>query len=157
MSRNKWDWLGEGIYFWEHGPHRALRWAEERAKVKGRHARPAVVGAVILLGSNVMDLTDVHFAPMLAKSHTVLAARFTAARLRLPANEESNRKRHNLDCLVINTLFRIPAIRAAYSVVRGAFEEGAPVFSGSMIKEETHIQLAVRDPSVICGLFKPAF
>jgi hypothetical protein len=29
-SDNKWDWLGRGIYFWEHSPERALRWAQER-------------------------------------------------------------------------------------------------------------------------------
>ena len=28
-SENTWDWLGTGIYFWEHGPSRALRWAED--------------------------------------------------------------------------------------------------------------------------------
>jgi hypothetical protein len=160
VSRNKWDWLGEGIYFWEHGPHRAMRWAENKARARraaGRHVKPTVVGAIILLRDNVLDLTDFHFAPMLAKSYEVLASRFAATGLKLPENEESDRKRHNLDCLVINTLFRIPRIRAAYSVVRGAFEEGDCAFPGSMIKKETHIQLAVRDPSVICGLFKPAF
>jgi hypothetical protein len=158
-SKNKWDWLGEGIYFWEHGPHRALRWAEKRAKqarAKGRHARPAVVGAIILLRDNVLDLTDIHFAPMLARSYEVLAERFDAVGVKLPENEESDRKRHNLDCLVINTLFKVRDIRDRYSVVRGAFEEGDRVFPGSMIKEQTHIQLAVRDPGVICGLFRPA-
>lgn len=24
-SENDWDWLGHGIYFWEHSPARALR------------------------------------------------------------------------------------------------------------------------------------
>jgi len=159
-SRNKWDWLGEGIYFWEHGPYRAMRWAENKARAPrtaGKHVKPAVVGAIILLRDNVLDLTDIRFASMLAKSYNVLASRFAAAGLKLPENEEGVPKRHNLDCLVINTLFRVPAIRTTYSVVRGAFEEGAPVFPGSMIKEETHIQLAVRDPSVICGLFRPVF
>ena len=158
VSRNKWDWLGEGIYFWEHGPGRAMRWAENKAKAaraKGRHDKPAVVGAIILLGNNVMDLTNVRFAPMLARSYSVLVTRFTMFGLKLPVNEKSDRKRHNLDCLVINTLFRIPAIRDTYNVVRGAFEEGDCVFPGAIIKEETHIQLAVRDPGVICGLFKP--
>ncbi len=27
-SSNEYDWLGSGIYFWEHGPSRALEWAE---------------------------------------------------------------------------------------------------------------------------------
>jgi hypothetical protein len=158
-SKNDWDWLGEGIYFWEHGPSRAKRWAENKArkvKVKGKkNAKPAVVGAIILLGSDVLDLTDVRFAPMLAESYELLAERYRAAGLELPENEISDRKRHYLDCLVINSLFSIPDIRGKYSVVRGAFEEGEPVFPGATIRKETHIQLAVRDPSVIGGLFRP--
>lgn len=42
-SQNPYDWLGHGIYFWEHGPRRALRWSKSRVK-------PGVVGAVIQLG-----------------------------------------------------------------------------------------------------------
>jgi hypothetical protein len=38
-SQNEWDWLGHGIYFWEHAPARALRWARE--KYRGRRQRPA--------------------------------------------------------------------------------------------------------------------
>jgi hypothetical protein len=32
ISNNSWDWLGEGIYFWEESPMRALEYAEESAK-----------------------------------------------------------------------------------------------------------------------------
>lgn len=41
-SQNTYDWLGEGIYFWEHLPGRALRWARERFR-----GRAGVVGAII--------------------------------------------------------------------------------------------------------------
>jgi hypothetical protein len=27
VSRNRYDWLGEGAYFWENSPERALEWA----------------------------------------------------------------------------------------------------------------------------------
>jgi hypothetical protein len=36
-SQNDYDWLGEGIYFWEYGADRALKFAREqkrRGKVK---------------------------------------------------------------------------------------------------------------------------
>jgi hypothetical protein len=92
---------------------------------------------------------------MLDESYELLAERYRAAGLELPENEISDRKRHYLDCLAINSLFSIPDIRGKYSVVRGAFEEGEPVFPGATIRKETHIQLAVRDPSVIGGLFRP--
>ena len=32
-SINAYDWLGSGIYFWERSPARALRWAEEMARL----------------------------------------------------------------------------------------------------------------------------
>ena len=51
-SQNTYDWLGEGIYFWEHSPARALRWATSQFR---RGA--AVVGAVIQLGA-CFDLLD---------------------------------------------------------------------------------------------------
>lgn len=29
-SQNEWDWLGHGVYFWEHAPAGALRWPREK-------------------------------------------------------------------------------------------------------------------------------
>lgn len=154
-SKNKWDWLGEGIYFWEHGPSRAMKWAEDKAKGK-KSAKPAVVGAVIVLGNDdVLDLTDVRFAPALEEAFTILKWTFDKAGIKMPVNEAKNRKRHFLDCLVINSLFAITEIKEKYAVVRGAFEEGDPAFPGSTIRKQTHIQLAVRKPNAIRGVFKP--
>src|SRR5690349_15456714 len=59
-SRNDYDWLGHGIYFWENDPRRAALWAREqsgRARSKGRKFEPAVVGAVIDLG-RCLDLLN---------------------------------------------------------------------------------------------------
>lgn len=56
-SENDYDWLGKGIYFWEHGPERALEWAHEK-KRQGEIKKPAVVGALIHLG-NCFDLLDI--------------------------------------------------------------------------------------------------
>ena len=160
VSRNRWDWLGEGIYFWEHGPARAMLWAEEKAKrasAKGRkRVEPAVVGAVIALGNDdVFDMMDVRFAPVLRKAFVAMDATFAKAGRKMPANETKDRQRHFLDCIIINSLFAIDEIREQYNVVRGAWEEGEPAFPGSTIKEQTHIQLAIRNPRVIQGLFKP--
>jgi hypothetical protein len=162
VSRNKWDWLGEGIYFWEHGPARALKWAEEkarRANTKGRGgAVPAVVGAVISLGTDdVLDLTDIAFSRALNGAYQLTKSAHEAMGAQMPVNETSNPKRHNLDCLVINSLFALADVQDRFNVVRGLFEEGDPVFPGSTIREETHIQLAVRKPGVIRGLFRPSF
>ena len=47
-STNDYDWLGNGIYFWENNEARALQWATELSKRKGSSIKkPAVVGAII--------------------------------------------------------------------------------------------------------------
>lgn len=52
QSKNKYDWLGSGIYFWENDPIRALEFATEIKKCK----EPFVLGAVFDLGY-CLDLT----------------------------------------------------------------------------------------------------
>lgn len=49
FSKEKHDWLGHGMYFWENNYERALQWAEEK-KVRGVIKRPAVIGATLFLG-----------------------------------------------------------------------------------------------------------
>jgi len=64
---------------------------------------------------------------------------------------------HRLDCAVIN--YSLPWIEQLWNfqfqTVRGVFQEGQPVYAGSDIREKSHIQIAVRDPSCILGYFKP--
>ena len=53
LSTNLYDWLGGGIYFWEHGPQRACEWATEHARLSGTKIEtPSVLGAKI----NLRDL-----------------------------------------------------------------------------------------------------
>ena len=57
-SNNDYDWLGNGIYFWEHNLERAWQWANDSAKRKSSSIKtPAVIGAVINLG-NCLNLFD---------------------------------------------------------------------------------------------------
>ena len=50
-SKNDYDWLGNGIYFWENNEERAWQWAKALAKRKISQVKePAVVGAIIDLG-----------------------------------------------------------------------------------------------------------
>jgi len=57
-SQNDYDWLGEGIYFWEYGADRAFKFAQDQQR-RGKVAKPAVVGALIQLG-RCFDLMDTH-------------------------------------------------------------------------------------------------
>lgn len=66
------DWLGQGIYFWEHGPKRALQWARAHAKRRERPESDArVLGAVIQLGT-CFDLLDTQATDALAEAHRIL-------------------------------------------------------------------------------------
>jgi hypothetical protein len=51
LSSNAYDWLGEGIYFWEHGPRRAYEWAIEQARLGAAKVKnPSLLAARIDLG-----------------------------------------------------------------------------------------------------------
>lgn len=151
VSENDYDWLGSGIYFWEFGPDRALAWAEElHRRFPKRVTKPAVLGAVIQLGS-CFDLLDTRHTDLLKLAH---ADYLRTAPRPMPVNRGLV---HRLDCAVIN--YALPRFEKAWNykfqTVRGVFQEGQPVFAGSEIREKSHIQIAVRDPSCILGYFKP--
>lgn len=66
-----------------------------------------------------------------------------------------------LDCAVLNFYLRdadrtLGRGGAFYQTVRGVFVEGVPAFPGASIFTKTHTQVAVRDPSVIIGYFRPS-
>ncbi len=144
-SENEYDWLGHGIYFWEHSPERARRWAG---------ADGIVVGAVIQLG-NCLDLTDIQFTSLLQQSYDALNSDYQSKGLSLPQNNGRDLKLRVLDCLVINSLS--PVILDEVDTVRGAFEEGEEAFPGAALRMETHVQLAVRSRKCILGVFRPTF
>jgi len=48
-SRNDWDWLGSGVYFWEFGHQRAHDWAQQWPRLQGKAANQYLArGAVVL-------------------------------------------------------------------------------------------------------------
>jgi hypothetical protein len=73
----------------------------------------------------------------------------------LPSNRGVTRdlKRRELDCLVINYCLDASPVR--YESVGAAFIEGRPVYPGAKLHSETHVQIAVRDPACILGVFRP--
>jgi hypothetical protein len=152
-STNEWDWLGHGIYFWEHSPERALRWAQEKFSRGGE--TPAVLGAVVQLG-RCFDLLNEAVTAILASAYQNLVQTYAARGLPLPANRGPEGKRRELDCLVLNDcLGGLNNAGLAYDTVRGAFLEGDPVYPGAGIRRETHLQIAVRNPDCILGVFRP--
>jgi len=99
-SANDWDWLGHGIYFWEHAAERALRWARER--FRRPRQRPAVVGAHVQLG-RCFDLLNESITSLLTETYAKLARTFEEQEKPLPQNRGPEGKRRELDCFVINS------------------------------------------------------
>ena len=60
------------------------------------------------------------------------------------------------DCAVLNFyLDRLPAGTGTYDAVRCGFVEGPPAYEGSGIRHRSHVQIAVRNPACVVGVFRP--
>jgi hypothetical protein len=141
-SERDYDWLGKGVYFWEHAPGRAWQWAEEHHR-----GDEAVVAVEIRLGRCV-DLADTEFAPLLLNAYHAIRDYYEAMGTSLPSNTGGKeRKARRLDCLVLNRLMAIldSSGRVAYQTIRCPFEEGEAAFPGGNIRVQSHVQIAVRD------------
>lgn len=155
-SENNYDWLGSGVYFWEYGIDRAARFAREQQQ-RGKVTRPAVVGAVVQLG-HCFDLLDTWATGALAAFFSRYRSIATANGAMLPKNsgKTPDRELRRLDCSVLNHyLHMLGSIGTVFDTVRCGFVEGAPVFPDSGIAQKSHIQIAVRNPACILGVFRP--
>jgi hypothetical protein len=166
ISKNRYDWLGEGAYFWENSPERAREWAEFLRKhpphPRGRITEPFVIGAVIDLG-NCLDLADATSLQIVRAGYDEFHRTNVLAGAELPVNEPAHSddidlvKRH-LDCAVVNFvhLLREREGLVAFDTVRGVFTEGGELYPGARIMAKTHVQVCVRNPKrSIKAYFRP--
>lgn len=128
-----------------------MRWAIERFGKQG-----AVLGVLIQLGA-CFDLLDETHTALLAASYPEFEESYAATAEPLPVNKGKDKKLRELDCAVINHyLERVGERDVFFDTVRGAFLEGQPIFPGTTISAETHIQIAVRSVDCILGVFRPS-
>lgn len=158
-SKNSYDWLGNGIYFWDNSPSRALEWAISQSKnPKSDIKSPAVVGAIIDLGY-CLDLLDYKNSQLLIQGHRFLCNIVEDSKIELPKNTgtSSDLLLRNLDCAVIESLhqFNKATKEKPFDSVRGVFWEGKPLYDNGFFMEKNHIQICVRDVNCIKGYFKP--
>ena len=121
-----------------------------------------VIGAVIQLG-RCFDLTDIRYTKLLREAYDSVVALYEEEGLTLPKNRGRDWNRRELDCLIVdrfmdatdNELIGDGETAFGYQTVRCPFEEGDEAFPGSMLKTQTHIQISVRDPTCILGVFRP--
>ncbi|WP_085676723.1 MULTISPECIES: hypothetical protein [unclassified Pseudomonas] len=159
-SKNDYDWLGDGAYLWENSPERALSYAHLIRKYKrgkGSIKEPYVVGAIIDLGL-CLNLTEEGALTELGEAYHLLAANTDVLPKNKPgfSGDPDNLKRF-LDCAVFQYLHSAREItgQEPYESIRSPFLEGAEIYPGTSFRQETHIQICVRNLGCIKGYFRP--
>ena len=157
-SKNDYDWLGPGIYFWEANPLRGLEFAAElqNAFWGPEITTPAVVGAIIDLGL-CLDLTTTAGIRQIRAAHASYISNCEQTGDIIPTNSpDENYLRRQLDCAVFMKLHQIREDdeEQLIDTVRGVFVEGEPVYEGAGFRAKTHIQICVCNTSNIKGVFR---
>lgn len=154
-SDNSWDWLGPGIYFWEANPKRGIDFARDlQSRKRGSIREPAVVGAVINPGL-CLDTSSASGLQIVRDAYQQFAQLSAAGQQPTPRNSKDLRRR-DLDCAVMKLAHRVRQEQnlPAADSVRGVFVEGDPIYENAGFREKTHVQLAVRNPDCIKGVFR---
>jgi hypothetical protein len=155
-SNQPWDWLGNGSYFWEEDILRAYEWALER-----RSSSPCVVGAVIERG-NCLDLTTQRGVRALKGAYHLYVEWQASKGQPMPTNRPATSGRPQdlalrlLDRAVLEHLHFIykSVSNKEFDTVRAMFPEGNPLYKDAGFFEKTHVQIAVRKPKQILGVFR---
>lgn len=165
-SKNEYDWLGIGVYFWENDPQRALEFAQtghaKTPNAKGYIAVPFVLGAVIDLGL-CLNLTDRRALDELARAHLLLSKIYDNSGEPMPVNKGNNLGARYLDRASVEMVHGLRLLLDAehddslppYDTVRCPFPEGEFLYAGSAFRAQNHIQIAVRNKGCIKGYFRP--
>jgi hypothetical protein len=140
-STNEYDWLGDGVYFFQDAPNRAREWAEEC------YAEDSVViGAEIEL-RDCIDLIDTGWSEVLADVYDSYLEKLKSEGIPLPRQTTGA---HRLDRAVLNYAVSVLNENGfAVRSIRAAFIEGSPIFPNSALLGKAHVQIVVRDTTII--------
>lgn len=144
-----WDWLGDGVYFWQDAPRRASLWGEEWTTGGARSAEVSVVKARLSL-EDCIDLLDVGWNEVLEETVGLFQERLLRSGRKL---ENKSRGRHMWDAAFFNFLVgQLESSGIKVGSIRAAIAEGKALQRGSPIQYRSHVQVAVRDLSLITDL-----
>lgn len=148
-SRNDDDWLGNGIYFWEHAPQQAWEWARKRYAAS---TQIAVLGSLIRLGT-CLDLLDPKNGELLRDYHADMTEALENAGTRYRKNVRAHKY---LDCATLEYAYAaLEEVDVDVQTCRGVYvptgNTRKRLWEGSWLSRDAHIQLCVRDPACIIG------
>jgi hypothetical protein len=151
FSTKEYDWLGNGIYFWEDSSSRALRWAHEKSFEK-----PAVLGAIIDLG-NCLNLIDAEHLDLVRAAHRTYLDSCKISNFKPAQNKGRDMRARYLDKAVFDTLHQLRKDQGEppFETIRAFFVEGEPLYDNAGLRALDHVQICVRDPKNIVGYFLP--
>jgi hypothetical protein len=158
-SKNRYDWLGAGLYFWENSYERALEFAQNPPGKK-KYKFPSVLGAVIDL-QYCLDLLDTQFLRLTKESYVNFIRSANTTGQEIPQNKtvkgSSDKLLRELDCAVIENLHNMQRQiqLKPFDSVRSVFVEGDELYPGAGFHDKNHIQLCIRNPNCIKGFFIP--
>lgn len=161
-SKNDYDWLGHGIYFWENDVERALQYAKMLKKhperCKSQIDNETVIGAIIDLGF-CLNLVESRNLQLLKSAYNPFVKTCQKSETPLPQNTPINIEKdlllRKLDCAVIEFLHETIKHERSFDTIRGVFWEGKELYPNAGFKEKNHIQICVRNPNCIKGYFNP--
>jgi hypothetical protein len=153
-STNEYDWLGNGQYFWEDSPARALKWAKD--DLSGKIQKPGVLGAIIDLG-NCLNLIDAEHLGLVRKAHHYYLGFCDVSGMPPARNKGKDLRARFLDRAVFETLHKLreQENKPAFDSVRAFFVEGDALYEGAGLRALDHIQICVRNAQQIKGYFLP--
>ncbi len=158
-SQNKYDWLGNGIYFWENNYERAMDYARNPPGKRKFHS-PAVLGAVVDL-QYCLDLLDTAHLLHVKEAHDKFVQSAEVLGREIPINKLFGNSNEllirELDCAVIESLHHNRALHGLtpFDSARGVFTEGKELYPGAGFRDKNHIQICIRNPNCIKGYFLP--
>jgi len=131
-SKNEYDWLGHGIYFWQGSYSRALDYATMLSNHPTRNKanpikKPYVIGAVISLGK-CLDLLDYQNLNFLSIGYEIFVESTLSSdmpKIKGVPGESKDLLRRNLDCAVFQTIHEAAELaeQEPFDSVRGIFFE----------------------------------
>ena len=158
QSTNDYDWLGSGIYFWENDPQRAYEFAGDVKQCN----EPFVLGAVLDLGY-CLDLTcRKHVQSLVSVWSTIVRPIYDSGNIKpnkpgRNVGENGELMLRFLDKYVIESLHKFNEAKGfeAYDTVRAGFWEGQEIYPTAGFREKNHIQICIRNPKCVLGVFLP--